>query len=46
MFVSPFKKINSVKKKFTLRNNTFCLNTHSVKNEFYFQFSFAANEQV
>ena len=34
IFVYLFKKFNSVKKKFTL------------KDEFYFQFSFARNEQV
>ena len=37
---SPFKKFNSVKK------NPPCKKKHSGKHEFYFQFSFATNEQV
>ena len=46
MFVSPFKKFNSVKE------NSLCIKirslkqTHYVVHEFYFLFSFATNEQV
>ena len=47
IFVSPFKKFNSAKKKYFLCKKIHSLKqTHSVKHEFYFQFSFATNEQV
>ena len=46
IFVSPFKKFNSVKKNFLCKKMHPLKQTHSVKLEFYFQFSFATNEQV
>ena len=45
MFVSPFKKFNSVKKKSLCKKIHSLKQTHSVKDQFYFQFSFATNEQ-
>ena len=46
IFVSPFKKFNSVKKNSLCKKIYSVKQTHSVKHEFYFQFSFATNEQV
>ena len=40
IFVSPFKKFNSVKKNQSVKQ------MYSVKDELYFQFSFATNEHV
>ena len=44
MFVSPFKKCNSVKKRSLCKKIYSVKQAHSVNNEFYFQFSFATNE--
>ena len=41
----PFKK-NSVKKNSLCKKIHSVKQPHSVKHEFYFQFSFATNEQV
>ena len=47
MFVFLFKKFNSVQKKIhSVKVFILFKRTHSVKYEFYFQFSFATNEQV
>ena len=46
VFVSPFKKFNSVKKNLLCEKIHSLKQTHSVKQNFYFQFSFATNEQV
>ena len=46
LFTSPFKKFNSVKKNPLCKKIHFVKQTHSLKDEFYFQFSFATNEQV
>ena len=46
IFVSPFKKFNSVKKNSLCKKFHSLKQAHSVKDEFYFQFSFATNEQV
>ena len=46
IFVSPFKKSNSVKKNSLYIKVHSLKQTHSVEHEFYFQFSFATNEQV
>ena len=42
----PFKNFNSVKKTSTVKKNHSLKQMHSVKHKFYFQFSFATNEQV
>ena len=45
--LSPFKTFNSEKTKNSLCKKLHSVKqTHSVKDEFYFQFSFATNEQV
>ena len=46
IFVSPFKKFNSVKKTSSVKNSILKKLTHSVKHECYYQFRFATNEQV
>ena len=46
IFLSPFKKFNSVKKNHSVKIFILFKQTHSVQNEFYFQFSFTTNEQV
>ena len=46
IYVSLFKKFNSVKKKSLCKKIHSVKQTHSVKHEFYFQFSFATNERV
>ena len=46
IFVSLFKKFNSVKKNHFVKIFIPFKQTRSVKDEFYFQFSFATNEQV
>ena len=46
IFVSPFKKFNPVKKNSLCEKINSVEQTHSVKDDFYFQFSFATNEQV
>ena len=46
MFVSPFKKFNSIKKNSLYKKINSVNETHSVKDEFYFQFSFATNKQI
>ena len=40
------KKSHSGKKILSVKNISFCKKSHSLKNKFYFQFSFATNEQV
>ena len=42
----PFKKFKSVKKNHFVKIFIPFKQTRSVKDEFYFQFSFATNEQV
>ena len=46
IFVTPFKKFNSVKKNSLCKKIHSVRQNHSIKDEFYFQFSFATNEQV
>ena len=46
LFVSPFKKFNSVEKISLGKKIHSVKQTHSVKDKFYFEFSFATNEQV
>ena len=44
---SPFKKFNSIKKKIrSVKIFILFKQAHSVKDQFYFQFSFATNEQI
>ena len=43
---APYQKINSVKKESLCKKIHSLKQTHSVKHKFYFQFSFATNEQV
>ena len=45
IFVSPFKNLTLFKKNSLCKNILF-KQSHSVKDEFYFQFSFATKEQV
>ena len=42
----PFQKINSVKKIHSVKKVRSVKQSHCVLHEFYFQFSFATNEQV
>ena len=42
----PFKKFNFVKKNHSVKIFILFKQAHSVKHEFYFQCSFAMNEQV
>ena len=46
VFVSLSKKFNSVKKNLLCEKIHSLKQTHSAKQNFYFQFSFATNEQV
>ena len=46
IFVSLFKKFNSVKNNSLYKKIHPVKQTHFVKREFYFQFSFATNKQV
>ena len=39
------KKNHSGKKIISVKNISFCKKSHSLKNKFYFQFSFATDEQ-
>ena len=44
IFVSPFKKFIPVKESSLYKKIYSVRHTHSVKDEFYFQFSFAINK--
>ena len=44
--ICPFKKFNPAKKISLCKKNNSAKQTHSVKDQFYSQFSFAANEQI
>ena len=44
--ICPFKKFNPAKKISLWKKNNSAKQTHSVKDQFYSQFSFATNEQI